>query len=150
MAGSDLQFYLTWLKDQLKAQVKTLKFKNNQVTFENEHKHGKDEVVKVEAGPFGVVQFVGQKRGGGAQDAGRGGFAQFIQGVKNFIRAENPKHVEAAQGVEGDQPLGLGRGRNMVVAHGLLAFVSLNHGPGRLVAGLWPDGIRLNTPIFRG
>ena len=67
---------------------------------DDEHEEGEDEVVDVEADPLRVVELVREElRDAVGEDAG--------EAVNDFFAAEDPDHVEAAEGVEGDEAAGL-------------------------------------------
>ena len=64
----------------------------------DEHEQGEDEVVEVEAGPFDVLEL---DRPG----AGPAPVRHFGQGPEEGVAADDPEHVETAQGVEREQAL---------------------------------------------
>jgi len=65
----------------------------------DEDEEGEDEVVGGEAVPVGMVELVGE----GLPEGGSAGFGE---GVEDFLGADDPEHVEAAEGVEGGEAWG--------------------------------------------
>ena len=63
----------------------------------DEHEQGEDEVVEMEARPLDVVELDGP-------DAGPAPVRHLGQGPEEGVAADDPEHVEAAQGVEREEP----------------------------------------------
>ena len=81
---------------------------------DDENEEGKDQVVESESFPVFVIQLFRENR----DDTG---MADFVEPMEQVLRADDPKHVETAQGIEGHQSLGdRGTGRGwFFVGHGM-------------------------------
>src|SRR5439155_24720281 len=78
-----------------------------------------NQVVKMKAFPVGVFELAGQK-------TRRGGAAHPVQRRDQRIRADDPEHVEPAQGIDGHEALTGGGGRRG--RWGGLSFSQRGHG----------------------